>query len=879
MAEIVNLPLPYLEKKSFDYNGVTQFGGDAPNIKNYNGNYMTISGTYNGINAGEYEIYLSLKDTSRYQWIDENGNVSIDDITLTWIINPIQVPKPTIEPLEYEYDGSGFYSLSCYKQPTISGYNSNIMTQSGNGLSKQYKAGEYSIIFALKDTSSCSWNDNSTDDYIVTWKIKPSVFKIPVLLGEDFVYDGKPHSPVIDNYNSNVMSKSDNTASYTNAGNYYITYDLYDKDSCTWEDGSIDSKTVYWNINKQIVYIEKPYLEDEQKEFVYDGSTHAPIINNYNNFMSATGTLSSVAASKENTPWIINISLITSNNFLYLWNVENENDKSEENQTRDIVLEWIVKKGQFDVPTLSSEHFDYNGFTQTVVDSGYNNAVMKRTGSISGVKAGEYVVVYTLLDKESAHWIDGSTDDKEIKWYIDKITVDIPTAHKTVYETDFTYKSIRLYNRQSRNYYYQYYIAPNTVKLELNGINSSIMLVSGDSNIYAGKYTATVRFVDPDSCIWSDNTSGDKTIDWKIVKKVETLTFSYLEPNRFTYDGTFHKPTLKNSDAVNLDCWAKTVDGYTFQIIHENSVISDFITQQKEIGEYTVTIELQNSVYISTNNGASFTSSSELVDFRWEDGTSEPIEIVWFIEKATVPVPTISTNVFSYDGQLHSVIVVGYDSSFMSYTPDSVTSASVTGEYTITFVLTNKESCCWENGSTDDITLKWYIVEKEENVEIPTVSDLEFVYNGNYHSPVIGTFDADVILIDGVTKACDAGEYEIIFKLKDPDSCMWSDVTNDDKIFKWKIHKKPVLCDKPITETSPAEYTYNGKSLTPSLLDFDDNKMIKEGDISAIVAGDYTLIVKLKEDINYIYQWEDGTIDDLEFQWRILAINVNIPTV
>ena len=873
MAEIVNLPLPYLEQSSFDYNGVTQFGGDIPNIKNYNGSYMGLSGTCTGVAAGEYKIYLSLKDTSRYQWIDEDGNTFIDDIILTWKIKSIQVSKPTIDPIEYEYD-------RFTKMPVISGYNSNIMTQSGVGINGQYKAGEYSIVFALKDTSSCSWEDNSIEDYIITWTIKPSTFKIPVLSGEDFVYDGKSHSPVIDNYNSYVMSRSGNTASYTNAGNYYITYDLYDKDSCTWEDGSTDSKTVYWNINKQIVYVDKPYLENDQKEFVYDGTRHEPIISNYDNYMSATGTLSSVAASAENTPWKINISLKTFTNYAYLWNLENEDDKSEENQTKDIVLEWVVKKGSFSIPTILPEHSDYNGSIQEVTDMGYNSAVMKRTGSMWGIKAGTYTVVYTLLDKGSAHWEDGSTDDKEVKWYIDKITVEIPTTDKTVYEVDFSYKkSGRLYNQKNKYYYYQYYVAPNAVKLELNGVNTAIMAVDGDSNIYAGEYTATIRFINPDSCMWSDGTNESKTIDWEVVKKVETLTIPYFEPSKFAYDGVLHRPALKNDDTVNLDYWAKNVNGYSFQILREGSDISDCITQQKEIGDYTETISLLESVYISTNGGASFIQSSKLVDFQWEDGTTEPIEIVWSIEKATVSVPTISTNVFSYDGQLHSVTVVGYDSSFMSYTADSVTSASAMGEYTITFVLTNKEACQWENGSTDDITLKWYIVEKEENVEIPTVSDLEFIYNGNYHSPVIGTFDTDVILIDGVIKACDAGEYEIIFKLKNPDSCMWSDGTNENKIFKWKIHKKIVLCDKPIIEVSPAEYTYNGKSLSPSLLGFDDNKMSKEGDISAIAAGDYTLIVRLKEDTNYIYQWEDETDDDLEFQWRILTTKVSIPTV
>lgn len=275
MADIVKLPKPYLKTSSFDYDGTTH----SPDIIDGNWKAMVSSGTVSGINAGKYEIYISLITTGStvYQWNDG----STEKITLEWSINPITVPKPTVEPMEYIYDGSGDWgSVSCYKMPVISGYNDNIMTKDGNGVNRQYKAGEYSIIFALKDTSSCSWEDSTITDHIVTWKIKPAVFEIPLLSGKDFVYDGTQHFPVIENYNKNIMSKSGHTSSYVNAGNYYITYDLHDKDSCTWTDGSTDSKTVYWKILKRTDFVPKPELETA--EFTYDGTEHTPSVKNYN---------------------------------------------------------------------------------------------------------------------------------------------------------------------------------------------------------------------------------------------------------------------------------------------------------------------------------------------------------------------------------------------------------------------------------------------------------------------------------------------------------------------------------------------------------------------------------------------------------------------
>ena len=47
MAEIIQVPLPRLEKTSFDYNGLSQDVTDNDNLKNYseNRNYITLSGT------------------------------------------------------------------------------------------------------------------------------------------------------------------------------------------------------------------------------------------------------------------------------------------------------------------------------------------------------------------------------------------------------------------------------------------------------------------------------------------------------------------------------------------------------------------------------------------------------------------------------------------------------------------------------------------------------------------------------------------------------------------------------------------------------------------------------------------------------------------
>lgn len=55
--------------------------------------------------------------------------------------------------------------------------------------------------------------------------------------------------PTWENYDNTLMTIS-GTTSATDAGTYYVTFDLIDKETCVWEDGTTDSKTVSWSISK-----------------------------------------------------------------------------------------------------------------------------------------------------------------------------------------------------------------------------------------------------------------------------------------------------------------------------------------------------------------------------------------------------------------------------------------------------------------------------------------------------------------------------------------------------------------------------------------------------------------------------------------------------
>lgn len=860
----VNISKPFFEISSFDYNGTSLSPDTADNLKNFNGAFMTKSGTLSGTNAGKYEIYIGLNEG--YQWSDG----TTDDITLEWNINPITVQRPVVSPIEYDYDGNGAYNSACYKLPDIT-YNlpdallaENIIAETGDGLTKQYKAGTYNITFSLKDPSSCSWlNDDGTasvENHTVDWKIKPVTVPEPKITLADFTYDGsyyglpysdKNRSPVIENVDLNIMSQSGHTGICSGAGDYYITYTLRDPDSCSWEDGTNSPKTVCWHIHKKVVYVDKPYLADGQKEFTYNGKTHTPVISNNNAaYMTVSGTVSSVAANTDETPvWKINVALRTHSDYAYKWNVENEDDKSEENQTMPVDLGWVVKKGYFTPPSLDVTEYPFKGATIYPDIKGYNSDVMTCSGTCSAVDAGDYTVIYTLKDSASAEWDDGNGGNtREIHWKINSVTVSVPQLTAAEVPVALSGDTI------------QYQYAP------LGSYDSSLISVFyNSSKRNPGTYTVMFRLTYPKFCSWDDEMGGttDRTADWKITPLVMKYPKVEVSPTELVYNGQNQSVSLVGFQSYTPYKYYGTKKYYLCGAM--NCIGS---TSGKTAGTYSVTVTPYSAVDGTYTNG--------FVDVLWEeDDSNTPLELTWEIKAKEVTVPELSPKAVKYDGKSHTVTETGFDSYIMSRSSDSVRTASATGKYYVTYSLTDKHSSYWADGTTDDKTVEWTIVEGEP-VEIPSVTNTKFIFNGSYQSPTISEYDTSLISQTGTVSAYNADTYSITFSLKDAASSVWADGTADPKTVYWEIAKRVVQYEKPRLETN--EYTYTGREITPPVADFNDSVMDKDNP-SATAAGSHIVTVKLKDHTNYLYQWTDGTTDPVKLAWKILKTSVVIPTI
>ena len=107
----------------------------------------------------------------------------------------------------------------------------------------------------------------------------------------------------------------------------------------------------------------------------------------------------------------------------------------------------------------------------------------------------------------------------------------------------------------------------------------------------------------------------------------------------------------------------------------------------KEAGEYSVTL-------ILTKN------------YCWQDGNTENKSVVWKIDIKPVTVPTDGN--YSVTG--NAITLRGLDTSDVFYTITGITSAKAVGDYSCTLTLVDKINSKWADGTTEDKTINWSIV-------------------------------------------------------------------------------------------------------------------------------------------------------------------------
>ena len=335
--------------------------------------------------AGSYTAKATLnnpENAKNYCWDDG----TTEPKTYNWRIDPMKVSVPAVETKEFTYDGN---------EHAVEILTSDLYTVSGN---TGTAAGEYTAIVTLKDKKNNCWNDGTTGDISIPWRIvivKTKVEK-PTVTGEtSFAYDGTEKTLVIaasENY-----TVTGNTG--TDAGEYTATVTL--NENCCWSDETTEPETISWKITKKEIAVpsyevknDLTYTGEEQTGVtVAENAAYTLTDNTGTNAGSYTATLA--LKDTKNTCW------------------------SDEGKTTDAkTIVWSIARKQITVPTAVTG-LVYDGSEQTGVNGGEGYTL---SGTTKATNAGSYTATATLTDLTNTCWSDGATDAKAIEWSIAKAT-------------------------------------------------------------------------------------------------------------------------------------------------------------------------------------------------------------------------------------------------------------------------------------------------------------------------------------------------------------------------------------------------------------------------------------------------------------------------
>ena len=552
---------------------------------------------------GLYWIHI---DLASQNFIWEDG--THEQKTLYWKVTPIVV-ELTAGTNVFEYDGT-------VKTYYPAGYDSSSMFIDDN-MARQ--AGEdYSAMITLRDTVNYVWAD-SMSGYIqdgkayMPWSIEAASFDLNgLVVNKVFVYDGEYHLPVFEDlpYWLTIEGYTDEEGAVVtgkrDAGNMTVrvTFTVGPDSNYKLDTSYID---VPIEVNpRQVIII------TGDGEMTYGGSVPTDMSWEY-----AEGSLHLVSGDYRavdvktdydgggcDGPYVTTAYVDWTDDALaanYILNV----------------TPGVFKVNPIVVPEPSVVSVGYTGDeVQHPFDK--TDAVYAVSGQTTGKAIGDYQVTLSLMDRVNYVWWDGTTEDKTITWRIvagDTLSKDffqVDTSSETYTGKPIT-KSVVCLNpniREGEDYRVEYsnnedagedtavitivglddfdgqslsytftidpmpVSIPESVTLEYEeGVEQGPGYSSNDQYTVAGTLEATdvgdyqVTFtLISGNYVWSDGTTGPKTVTWHIVSE-HTLLGDYfvVDTSDETYTG---QPFDDRVVCVNRDL----VEGEDYSIAYSNHV-------------------------------------------------------------------------------------------------------------------------------------------------------------------------------------------------------------------------------------------------------------------------------------------------------------------
>ncbi len=375
-------------------------------------------------------------------------------------------------------------------------------------------------------------------------------------------------------------------------------------------------------------------------------------------------------------------------------------------------------------------------------------------------------------------------------------------------------------------------------------------VASANINIKGGTFASTVAFVNPkdskgnDRPTWND--VGTKAITGGIFSDVNivpsdgysTVAINQDNDNNGVNDVLVTNVVLQPVTDVNLTIEETYDTQLDYQII--------------KYGTWTIA----DNTVVSVNNGVITGLKKGTTTVKVQFGSDvKTYKVV--VSRIKVTKPTIS-GTYVYSGENQEVVLNDFNEELMTATNKV---GLLVNKYTTTVALNNTVKYEWADGTDAALELEWNITKA--TVTAPTLAESDYTYTGSAITPTVNGYDENTMSVTGNLTAQEMGTYTITYTLVDPNNNAWAN-GEEEVVLTWNITRGKIT--KPTL--NPASYSYTGKTITPTLKDFDETIMTLGGNTTGSPVGTYHLTVSLKD--KTMYTWADNTTDDVELTWKIV---------
>ncbi|MDE6441823.1 MAG: hypothetical protein K2L12_03605 [Clostridia bacterium] len=822
-------------------------------------------------------VVSALTNNITLAYVDDNSK-SYDYVTpytgLEWLVNPeLKADTADYDGTKHTFVIDNWEYYSDYLEFT------SITDDEGKKIEsaslEQTKAGTYSVYLKIKDTANASWK--TTDGTIdrskiieLTFTINAKMITIPTI--SDYEYTGSAINlaTVLDKSFTDFVELSGNVSA-TNVGKYELKLKFKDADSCVWNDGSSDEKSINWNVNQRVLS-----TPDAGGWTVFDGEVHNLVKDcgygdDWNTYFDVTveysadgsefETFEGYETDKNYTAYKSGVykivftikSALNNGNENVVWS-----NFSTEAQTATVAVSnysvtvtgWNANKEQSTVKlsdgsTASTKFFEY------ILRNSETNAIVT-VEEVLTAGVGKGFTIELAVKSSYTDFVSIIYSNDSYKTYFfstEKISIDKPEFRFSSYEFNATERTFEIVDWATK---YNKYLEMDHPAEYLKQTN-------------AGNYSVILSFKSNSVAAWADGSSDAYTLNFSITVK------------------EIVKPALANA-------------AYTGS---EINILTQYIA---EYGDDYIEIK-SGDKYTDAGNYKLVLGLKYPESTKWQGGDNSDLTVNWSITQTKLVAPADSEKWTVFDAANHNLLELcnvqtnwnNYYTAKIEYSADGVTYSDFSGNvgynagsYKLTFHIKDDLN---PDGASNVV---WASTENTDDVEVViTVAKLEVKVIGwnekaNDSTVKLESGSLPASVTSYIFKDADGKEVTEAEVLASAQGVKFSKelvISDTDNVkveyetaglkryyFVMSVHKMYI---PQLSETS---VEYDGKLHTFLINDWDlytkyveitaDSDSLSQQD-----AKTYTIKLHIKDAM--VSTWQDGSTDDVTLTFEITQIIVD----